>query len=163
MSIDSAPHARIHRGSFRFINVNNGSDNHRSIEVFHTGSAEANVTELHANTTEEEARAQLLADGYTEIDRDGKPVDARHEILQNAAALAIIDNAIAQLAALGIASLNQPIVSPVDGSTGWFLIAAKTPADVTSLRALLTAGCDSCGADRQAYLKALRMIGLIDQ
>ena len=163
MSIESEPPVNATRGSFRIINVSAGSDSHRSIEVRHSDASEAVISALHANTTEEETRARLLADGYTEIDRDGAPLDAQHQILQNTTARAIIDNAIAQLAALGIAALNQPIVSPVDGSTGWFLIAAKTSADVTSLRALLTAGCDTCGADPQAYLKALQMIGLADQ
>ena len=150
----------VQRGAFRFINVNVGIDSHRSIEIDH-GDKLKNVTELHPNTTEEEVRAQMVADGFIEIDREGQPVDVCHNILHNDRARAVIDEAIAKLAALGIAAFNQPIVSPVDGSAGWFLIAGKNEAEVASLRALLTAGCDSCSADRHVYVKALEMIALM--
>ena len=161
MTTDLDPSTSALRGSFRFINVNAGTDSHRSIEVTHGETS--TVTDLHPNTSEEEVRAQMVADGYCEIDRDGLPVDPRHNILQNDAARRIIDEAITQLAALGIAAFNQPIVSPVDGSAGWFLIAARNVADVTSLRALLTAGCDGCSGNRDAYVKALQMIALMDE
>ncbi len=161
MTSQNDPAARPARGNFRFVNVNAGTDSHRSIEVRPAGATQAAITDLHPNTTEEETRAQMVADGYLEIDRDGHPVDARHNILQNEAAHAVIEQAIEALAALGVAAFNQPLVSPVDGSTGWFLIVARDRADVTSLRALLTAGCDGCGADPQAYLKALKMLGLM--
>ena len=147
------------RGTFRFVNVSVGSLSQRCIEVGH--GDRLNVTDLHANTTEEEVRAQMVADGFIEIDRDGAPLDIRHNILQNDRVREIIDQAIAQLAALGIAGFNQPIVSPVDGSAGWFLIVAKNDAEVTSLRALLTAGCDGYSDNREAYLKALKMIALM--
>lgn len=163
MTIQNDPGASTTRGNFRFINVNAGTDSHRSIEVRSVDSAQATVTDLHPNTTEEETRAQMVADGYIEIDREGQPVDPRHNVLQNEAVRAILEQAIEALAALGVAAFNQPLVSPVDGSAGWFLIAASDHADVTSLRALLTAGCDGCGADPQAYLKALRMIGLMTE
>ena len=147
------------RGTFRFINVKAGTDSHRSMEVVHGGLV--TMTDLHANTTEEETRAQLVADGYVEIDRDGNPVDMCHTILQNEMARAIVDDAIAKLAAIGVVAVNQPIISPVDASAGWFLIAAKDDAEVNSLRALLTAGCDACGSDHSAYLKALDMLRLM--
>lgn len=162
----SAPDSRspAARGTFRFVNVKAGTDSHRSIEIEHDDGRA--LTDLHPNTTEEEVRAKMVSDGYTEIDRNGTPIDVRHNILQNEIAhqaRAIIDDAIARLALLGIIGFNQPIVSPVDGSAGWFLIAAKNQADVTSLRALLTAGCDGCSGNHDAYVKALEMLALMGE
>lgn len=144
------------RGTFRFINVHAGSDFHRSIEV--QIAQKVTVSDLHPNTTEQEERARLVADGFIEIDRDGAPVDLTHSILQSDAARIILQEAVDKLEQLGIAGFVQPIVSPVDASAGWFLIVAKNKEDVTSLRALLTAGCDACSADVEPYLKALAMI-----
>lgn len=149
------------RGTFRFVNVRVGTDSHRSIEVNH--GDDATVSDLHPNTTEEEVRAQMVADDYLEIDQHGAPVDIRHNILQNEAVRVILDAAAEQLARIGVATFNQPIVSPIDGIAGWFLIVAKDQSDTTSLRALLTAGCDGCNADRSAHGRALQMIALMDE
>ncbi len=163
MTLPDSTLAPASRGTFRFVNVIAGSHSHRSVEI--NTDATSTVTDLHPNTTEEELRAQLVADGYLEIDRDGALLDPQKNILQNekaGAARAIIDRAISELAALGLAAFNQPIVSPVDGCAGWFLIVGKNADDVTSLRALLTAGCDASGADRAVYVRALQMIALND-
>jgi hypothetical protein len=151
---DTAPHTP--RGTFRFVNVHAGTDFHRSIEV--QIAHNVTITDLHPNTTEEEARAKMVADGFVEIDRDGAPVDVTHAILQSDAARIILQEAIEKLEQLGIAGFAQPIVSPVDASAGWFLIVAKNQEEVTSLRALLTAGCDACSANLEPYAKALAMI-----
>ena len=161
MSLDDDAMPVKSRGTFRFVNVHAGTDFHRSIEI-HTAH-QTSVTDLHPNTTEEEERAKMVADGFVEIDRDGAPVDVRRSILQSDAARIILQEAIAKLEQLGIAGLAQPIVSPVDASAGWFLIVAKNTDDVTSLRALLTAGCDACSANLEPYAKALEMIKLMDE
>ena len=147
------------RGTFRFVNVHAGTDFHRSIEV-HTAH-HANILDLHPNTTEEEERAKMVADGFIEIDRDGVPVDIKQSILQNDAARIILQEAIDKLEQLGISAFAQPIVSPVDASAGWFLIVAKNADEVTSLRALMTAGCDACSANNEPYVRALDMIKLM--
>lgn len=152
--------AKHPRGTFRFLSVAAGADFHRCLEV--NAGGEITVTELHTNSTEEEERAKLVADGFIEIDRDGMPVDVQHSILQSDAARIVLQEAVDKLAALGIAGMIQPIVSPIDASAGWFLIVAKNGEDVSSLRALLTAGCDACNANNTPYTRALEMIKLMD-
>lgn len=155
---DDTPAIKPH-GTFRFVNVHAGTDFHRSIEV--QIAQQVSVTDLHPNTTEEEERAKMVANGFVEIDRDGAPVDVTRSILQSDAARIILQEAIEKLEQLGVAGFAQPIVSPVDASAGWFLIVAKNNEEVTSLRALLTAGCDACSADLAPYVKALAMIELM--
>lgn len=144
------------RGTFRFVNVCAGTNFHRSIEI--RTANQSGISDLHPNTTEEEERAKMVADGFVEIDRDGAPVDIQRSILQNDAARIILQEAIDKLEQLGIAAFAQPIVSPVDASAGWFLIVAKNTDEVTSLRALMTAGCDACSANNEPYVRALDMI-----
>lgn len=148
------------RGTFRFLSVPDGADFHRSLEVNTAGHI--HVAVLHSNSTEEEERAKLVADGYIEIDRDGLPIDMQHSILQRDAARMVLQEAVDKLAALGIAGMIQPIVSPIDASAGLFLIVAKDGNDVASLRALLTAGCDACSGNNLPYARALEMIKLMD-
>lgn len=147
------------RGTFRFVNVHAGTDFHRRIEV--QIAQHISVSDLHPNTTEAEERSKMVADGFIEIDRDGVPIDVKHSVLQSDAARIILQEAIEKLEQLGIAGFAQPIVSPVDASAGWFLIVAKNSEEVTSLRALLTAGCDACSADLEPYAKALAMIQIM--
>lgn len=144
------------RGTFRFVNVCAGTHFHRSIEV--QTANQNSINDLHPNTTEEEERAKMVANGFVEIDRDGAPVDIQRSILQNDAARIVLQEAIDKLEQLGIAAFAQPIVSPVDASAGWFLIVAKNTDEVTSLRALMTAGCDACSANNEPYVRALDMI-----
>lgn len=148
------------RGTFRFLNVKVGTAHHRSIEI-QTGLV-LNVTDLPGNTTEEDMRARMLADGFIEVDRDGKPIDALENVLRNETALGILKDAAQKLKSIGIEAFNQPLVSPVDNAVGWFLIVAKDHADVNCLRALLTAGCDICDADHTEYTRALDMISTME-
>lgn len=149
------------RGTFRFLSVQEDGDFHRRVEVQAVGRT--SVAELHSNSTEEEERARLLADGFIEIDRDGLPIDVQHSILQSEAVRTALQETADRLASLGIAATIQPIVSPVDASVGWFLIVAKNGDDVASLRALLTAGCDACSANNLPHARALEMIKLMDK
>lgn len=161
MAIESEKSGKPARGTFRFLNVRIGADNHHCIEV--ASGAALSVSDVPASRTEEELRAAMLADGFIEVDREGKPIGELENILKNEKALKILDDAVKKLKKIGIDALNQPLVSPVDHTVGWFLIVAKDKTDVTSLRALLTAGCDICGADHAEYARALDMITSIEE
>lgn len=161
MTTESANDAKPMRGTFRFLNVRIGADTHRSVEI--ESGASLSVTEIPASKTEEELRASMLADGYIEVDRDGHPISILDNILRNEKAQAILQEAVGNLKKIGIEALAQPLVSPVDHTVGWFLIVAKDQADVRCLRALLTAGCDVCGASHAQYARALDMISALEE
>ena len=161
MTTESVGDVKPIRGTFRFLNVGIGSGTHRSVEI--ESGASQSVTEISASKTEEEIRAAMLADGYIEVDRDGHPISVLDNILRNEKAQAILQDAVKKLKKIGIEGLVQPLVSPVDHTVGWFLIVAKDHADVKCLRALLTAGCDVCGADHAQYARALDMISVLEE
>jgi hypothetical protein len=161
MTTESTSDRKPMRGTFRFLNVRVGAGNYRNMEVESGGSL--SVTEITSSKTEEEIRAAMLADGYIEVDRDGHPISVLDNILRNEKAQAILQDAVKKLKKIGIEGLVQPLVSPVDHTVGWFLIVAKDHADVKCLRALLTAGCDVCGADHAQYARALDMISVLEE
>ena len=161
MTTESANDGKPMRGTFRFLNVRAGAGNHRSVEI--ESGTSLSVTEIPASKTEEEMRAAMLADGYIEVDRDGHPISVLDNILRNEKAQAILQDAVKKLKKIGIEAMAQPLVSPVDHTVGWFLIVAKDHADVKCLRALLTAGCEVCGADHAQYALALDMISALEE